>query len=703
MDAQDHYLAALSDACSGYMALRPPKRVKISEGAAETLKMQTTGQAGGMWDSSSTPYMVKPMDTCASRKHDSVIFVGPARTGKTAGLLLGNMAHAVVNDPGDMLFIQMDKTKARDFAKTDIARAVLHSDKIREMLTTRQSDKNTFDIMFKNGMWLKVGWPVVSHVSGSTYRYVFITDYDRITNAENVGGEGNLFALARKRVESFLSRGIAVAESSPGKAFLDPNWAAATMHEAPPCGGILGLYNQSDRNRWYWQCFDCLERFEASPGLGLFNLPAFDEIFSEVRMMNVPAFAQKFGSRIICPHCGCLIEKRFQRALNSNGIWIPDSVNGETIKSKTAGFWLGGVAANFQDWVSLVERYVSGIKDYALSGSEETLKTTTNTDQGMPYMARYLIEAKNQGKTPQERAEADLKRFIVPMETRTLLASIDVQGGKNAGFVVQVHAVGPFREQWLIDRFTITESRRPGMGQEFAPIDPAKYAEDWDQITEMVLRKTYRTYMADKEMKLKCAIIDTGGEEGATAMAYAYMRRLKRLGIAHMIRLYKGASEPKAPIVKESWVGGRSAKEQGDVQLYLCNPNLLADAVDAGLKRQSTGYGYIHFPKWLPDAFYDELGAEIRRENGVWEKIRKRNESFDLCKMIHALILILGIDRVEDWSMDAVPAWLRPLSANDHIITAETRRELQANTPIVVKPAAVAPQPRRRTSRMAGF
>lgn len=97
-------------------------------------------------------------------------------THNTAGMLLGWMAHNVVNDPGDMLFIQMSKDKAREFSKTDIDRAIRNSPNVNAMLTGRAVDSNTFDTMFRHGMWLRTAWPTVSNVSGSTYRYTACTD-----------------------------------------------------------------------------------------------------------------------------------------------------------------------------------------------------------------------------------------------------------------------------------------------------------------------------------------------------------------------------------------------------------------------------------------------------------------------------------------------------------------------------------------------
>jgi phage terminase large subunit GpA-like protein len=110
-----------------------------------------------------------------------------------------------------------------------------------------------------------------------------------------------------------------------------------------------------------------------------------------------------------------------------------------------------------------------------------TLKSTVNTDQGMPYISRHLIEGQDGSRDPVARANATMRRYIVPDWTRFVLAAVDVQGGTNARFVVQVHAVGPNGEQWLVNRFSITKSRWEGMGEDWAPIDSASYPEDWDR------------------------------------------------------------------------------------------------------------------------------------------------------------------------------------------------------------------------------
>jgi phage terminase large subunit GpA-like protein len=181
--------------------------------------------------------------------------------------------------------------------------------------------------------------------------------------------------------------------------------------------------------------------------------------------------------------------------------------------------------------------------------------------------------------------------------------------------------------------------------------------------------------MGGVEMRLKMLVVDTGGEAGATDKAYEWYRRVRQAGMASRVRLYKGSTVKNAPIVKETRVGNRNGKEKADINLTWGNPNLLSDAVDAGLKREVPGPGYIHFPKWLPQSFFDELAAEVRDKNGVWRQIRKRNETFDLCRMIRVGMIALGLDKVRDW--DKVPDWLKPLEANSEAITSQARRDMQ--------------------------
>lgn len=701
---------ALADVCGAWPALLPPNRMSVSQGAARNLVIKRPGGASGNWNPDETPYMVEPMDLLASRRHAAVCFVGPAQTGKTVGLGEGWLTHAVLNDPGDMAIFQMTQDKAREYSKQRIDRAIRNSPALKAMRSAAARDDNLHDKQFRNGMWVRIAWPTATNMSSTSYRYVFGTDYDRWP--DDIDGEGDGFTLMGKRTTTFLSRGMVAVESSPGRPVVDPNWKPSSPHEAPPVQGVLGIYNRSDRRRWYWKCPHCGEWMQAQPGLGLFRLPSDDELLEGVVELDIDGFSRQYA-RVPCEHCGAIIPYSQREGLNRTGIWLPDGleidshdrISGNARTSSIAGYWLGGVAAAYVSWETLIRKHLQALLEYALTGSELQLQTTSNTDQGLPYTSRLLVAAAAKGS--DERYSTTLQRYVVPEWTRFVAASVDVQGGKNARFEVEVHAVGPFQEQALVDRFAITKSARPGIGDEFAPLDPAAYPEDWDLLTEKVVLATYRTPLEGLEIRVAATIVDSGGEDGVTDKAYAWYRRLRQQRLHTEVYISKGASTKVDWHVRESMVGGTQG--EGDVPLYLLDTNKFKDMVSAGLQRSSPGPGYYHFPPprspknpdgWLAQSFFDELKAEIRNERGVWEQIKKRNESFDLCAMIRALCMIKKADKRTFWQ--SPPAWAMPLEQNSLVIPVEVRREEKVARQ-EKRPAAFQPKVVERRARRSAY
>lgn len=663
---------------SAASAFKPPRRLRISDGVAESLIIRQPGGYSGPWSATEAPYMVEPVDMLASRSHEALCFVGPARTGKTMGLLDGWIAHNVTCDPGDMLVVQMSQEKAREYSKTRVDRAIRNSPKLRDLMSPRGHDDNTHDKLFKHGMWLKIGWPSATQLSSTDYRYVALTDYDRFP--DNIDGEGAAYSLAIKRTQTFMSRGMCMVESSPGRETTDPHWTPTTPHEAPPATGILGIYNRSDRRRWYWSCLDCKQYFEASPGLGLFaTLPPEAELMEMVRTADLEALAKEYA-KVVCPHCGSMTEHKWKTELNSlrTARWVADGqrvekggeVVGAAPHAAIAGYWLGGVAAAYQRWDNLVLRYLHGLREYVLSGSDLTLKSTVNTDQGMPYLPRHLV-ADSEAKL-ESRAEP-LARYMVPDDARFLVATVDVQGGTSGRFVVEVRAFGEFLESWLVDRYSIVSARRGG---EDAQVDPAGYPEDWDLLIEKVVTATYRTSFGTELRVLRTAV-DTGGEQGVTANAYSWYRRLRKAGLSSRVLLVKGVSSKggQKPAVK-SHARNNIGKAMRDLPLWLVDTNYYKDIVAASMRRKAPGPGYYHIPAWLPPTYFDELRAEIRQTNGTWKQIKARNEALDLWVYALAVCEALGCGAKGAIKWELPPAWAAPLpgGGNSELIDREERR-----------------------------
>jgi phage terminase large subunit GpA-like protein len=296
--------------------LRPPRRLRPSEAAGKFLQTEK-----GPWSAALTPMLTEPLDRLGGRDYTGIVFVGPARTGKTMSLILGGITYIVTCAPGDTLVVQMSQDTARDFSRTDLDRALRHSPELRSRLSPRAKDDNTYDKFFRSGIILKLGWPAVSQLSSKTLQYVFLTDYDRPEARDDVDGEGPMWDLAAKRIETYMSRGKCLAESSPGEDYLDPKWTPSSPHEAPPALGILSLYNRGTRARWYWPCKHCGEYSEAKPGLDAFAMPGFDELVEAVNTPDLMSLAESFA-RVVCQLCGGLHAMADRPQMNAKGAWV---------------------------------------------------------------------------------------------------------------------------------------------------------------------------------------------------------------------------------------------------------------------------------------------------------------------------------------------------------------------------------------------
>ncbi|EQC1710502.1 phage terminase large subunit family protein, partial [Escherichia coli] len=647
---QETAKAARTD--SGYI-LRAPRRMRVADAVAQYMRVPMGAGNSVPWDPLVAPYVIEPMNCLASREYDAVIFVGPARTGKTIGLIDGWVIYNVICDPADMLIIQMTEEKAREHSKKRLARTFRVSPEVVSRLSPNKNDNNVYDRTFLAGNYLKIGWPSVNIMSSSDYKCVALTDYDRFP--EDIDGEGDAFSLASKRTTTFMSSGMTLVESSPGRDVKDVKWRRTSPHEAPPTTGILSLYNRGDRRRWYWPCPHCGEYFQ----------PCGD-VVAGFRDIADPVLASE-AAYIQCPSCSGRIMPEQKRELNGRGVWLRDgeSINadgsryGDPRRSRIASFWMEGPAAAYQTLSQLVYKLLTAEQEYETTGSEETLRAVINTDWGLPYLPRASMEQRK-SELLEQRAEPVPSRSV-PDGVNFLVATVDVQAGRHRRFVVQVTGYGSRGERWIIDRYNITQSLRGDSDGESQRIDPASYPEDWDVLLTDVFHKSWPLASdPSQQMRLMAMAVDSGGEDGVTDNAYKFWRRCRRDGLGKRIYLFKGDSIRRAKLITRTFPDntgrtGRRAQAAGDVPLWLLQTDALKDRVNNALWRDSPGPGYVHFPDWLGSWFYDELTYEERSSDGKWSKPgRGANEAFDLMVYAEALVILHGYEKIR-WP-DA-PEW----------------------------------------------
>ena len=624
-------------------SVRPPERLTIAEAAERYHYVNLPGTHVGPFSFEKTPYLVEPQNSLNSLDFTGMIFAGPARTGKSA-MGLNWVASTAICDPADMMFFNMTQSTARDWSQGDFARMVRHSPEVAKRMTPGRQNDNTHDKRFLSGMRLLIKWPTITEMSGKTIPRLWLFDYDRMP--QDVDGEGNPFDLARKRAQTFGRYGMCVAEASPGFTVRDPKWIATSPHEAPPTGdekggGILQIYNRGDRRRWYWMCPHCGEPFEGDFKHLTWPDSADHLEAAEAAVLNPPC-------------CGADITHDMKFDLNLGGKWVKDgqtlhadgSITGTARRSDIASFWLKGPAAAFADWKTLVFRYLQAEEIYAQTGNEENLKTTVTVDQGLPYTPRAL-EAGRLPEDLKERAEdwgGSADAPVVPEGVRFLIKTIDVQA---RSFVVQTHGFTADNDALIIETKKLRRSVMTDDNGEWLPIDPATRPEDWDVLIPEIEQLYPLADGSDRFMGLRLVGCDSGGAEGVTSNAYAFVRRLRETDSTMHERfcLLKGVSprgwEGLARLrisYPDSKRKDRHAGARGEIPVWLVNSNAVKDQASAMLGRTEPG-NQVRFPAWAEDWLWKQLTAEVRTPKG-WDNLtRRRNEAWDL--LVYALALLL--------------------------------------------------------------
>lgn len=648
--------------------LKPPERMTVSQAAEKYRYVNQPGAYVGQWDNSTTPYMVEPMDTYALRTHKGMIFVGPAQSGKTDALIINTVAYSIKVDPMDTMVVCPTMTAARDFSIRRIDRLHRHSEEIGAMLLPGADADNKFDKSYVTGMLLSLSWPTPTELAGKPIGRVVLTDRDRMP--DDIDGDGEPYDLAAKRTTTFGSYAMTVAESSPSRPVLDLKWVAVSPHEAPPCGGILSLYNRGDRRRWYWPCPSCGSYFE-----GLFTHIVIDEDADGTNLEKAET------ARMICPHCSYSIHPDERKQMNLRGVWVKDGqgidkdgvVFGPSPRTLIASFWLRGVAAAFTNWKTLYAIYLDAMDDYERTGNEESLTKFYNNDLGEPYYPRAMLDGMRLPEVLKARSER-LGERVVPEGVRFLVALIDVQ--KNM-WVVSVFGIMPGKpfDTVVIDRFEIVKSHRLDDDGERLWVKPHVYLEDWDRITEEVLTKEY--LLGDgsgRKMAIKFTGCDSGGKEGVTTMAYNYYRKLRQENLHRRFILTKGDHAPNMPRTVISYPDAsrkdKLSGARGDVPVLRMNSNLLKDDLNGRLDCLIPGKGMYRFSDWLSDKFFAELCAEVRTDKGWENPANERNEQWDLSYACIGLC-VSELIRVEVIDWENPPGWAAEWDKNDLVSEPE--------------------------------
>lgn len=641
-------------------ALRPARRMTVTEAAEATMMVN----AQGRWvpfDRMVAPYMVEPADMMASRRWRELVFVGPARASKTLGLLQAGINYAITCDPCPVHVTHMSKLKGQEWSEDELAPMIRNSPKLADRQGLGGSDRNIFSKRFIGGAKIGIGWPTSDNWRGRTSQFEFITDLDSMKT--NIDGEGTPFILASKRPETLGSRGMAVAESSPGHPILNEGWVAESPHEMPPCEGIVGLYNGGTRARWYWECPHCHELFE----------PRIDRLHYDP---TLPPSKAGEEAMMLCPAegCGSLIGRDQkltlnQRALQGHGGWLHETDDGRLVgvhdpeirSVSRLSYALNGAAAAFASWATIITKFEVAKRHAETMGEEMDMKVVVNTDIGLPFRPRMGDEEGGLTLARLREGQREMERGMAPAWGRFITVSVDVQGSY---FVAQVMAWGQDGMRTIIDRFALATPPEEAPAAKDRALDPGRYFEDW-AVLEGLSERVYPVDGADYGLLPLALVVDFHGAPGVSDNAEKFLRGRRKAGQGSLWFVSRGwgGFQQRSRVWYETPERASNGKRARSIKILNIAVDRLKDTVVAALGQKEAGMGAFPLPRWLPEEALIEFTAE-RRTAKKWEKRpgMVRNESLDLSVQGQALAEHRGIGRI-NWDMP-VPDWAELGPAN---------------------------------------
>lgn len=585
---------------------RPKENLSVSDWASAHIPH---------YDKDVLPFLAEIMDACSDPETCEVGDMGPAQGGKS---MVGEafIGWSIHQSPAPFLMAQPDKAAAEAFIKLRVNTLLNTIPALKAELAPTSSADNMHLKLFR-GMYLGAAWPVKSQFRQRPYCRGWLDDFDAFP--DDIEGEGDAVGLLEGRLTTYKGRDTKLVSSSPAKEG----------------GGIEVFVEGGTDERLQPVCPHCAERVE----LDLIRDLRFDDT-------GTPELAAE-TAHVVCPAHGCLLEPDARHDLLTSLRELPN--RGFVAKRPEAGkyrrtFRRDGLLS-FTGWSDLARQWRAAMIAWADRQDEGPLKTFWNTKAGKNYRSILSGEKPVEASALEGRLEQSWKLGTVPRGPKVLNVVVDVQRDR---FECGVIGTAAGRETWLVDRFAI-EVLDDGL----TGVAPFIHKEHWKVLLGLFDRR-WPMVEADGTVVGHAPVlsvsVDTGGSDKsgdqATEGAKYFWQAARALGVKpNRITLLKGGSKPTAALMPVGQFADRKTKgsvKKTSARLWLPNVHKIKNMIDARLRRDRPGPGFIHLPGDLGSEahrqYLDELTAE-ELVDGKWQKRRARNETWDLLVYGEAAIL----------------------------------------------------------------
>lgn len=663
-------------------ALAPEPILTVSSWADSHRMLSTKASTeSGKWVTARTPYLREPMDAM-SMAH-------PCRDGAMVkGTQIG-ASEAIYNALGyyaDQVpcpaMLAMPTTDGIKKVSRQRLQPMIDETPVLRAKFAQHKSRDTSNTMslkdYPGGMWALVGANSGPGLRNMPMRVVLQDEIDAYP--DDVDGEGDPCAVADKRTDAFSARCKRFKFSTPkikGKSRIWKRFEEGTQGRYyVPCPHCEHLqYLRWEQMRWTMVerreliCQDCGGVSELISGQqSCQHCGAAPELTDEnTRTVSTDEVDRAWyeceacGGEIREHHKPAMMEEwpagkaRYVHATPGSGEILADEdpdphaiwawVRGKIVRFlprfvRALSWQVPALYSPFKTWFDCVTEFVAASKGgYDEESGESLLQVFWNTVRGEPFEVP--------GEQPKvnfikQRVEAYALQQV-PAGGLLLTAFVDVQGDR---LEIEVDAFGRGEECWLIDYQVIHgDPRRKGLGSV------------WEAAIEL-RRRAYK-HAGGNTVRIAAMGVDSGY---LTQEVYDFCRTWSHL---HVIGT-KGANETGKPVIsRPSWVdlNHRGKKIKRGVQLWHIGTDTakerLFGRLDLGIDRETGeiletgGPGFQHFPRGLPDEYFEGLISEklIRKkvrgiEKHEWIKTRERNEPLDLKVGCYAVAVYAGLQRV---------------------------------------------------------
>jgi phage terminase large subunit GpA-like protein len=445
--------------------------------------------------------------------------------------------------------------------------------------------------------WAGSATELASHPAG----LVMVDELDRME--ADTGGEGDPVELARARTKNYPGAKLGI--------FSTPTIRGGSA--------IWSLWEEGTMGMWAWQCPAC--HGWIVPRRELLVFPE-DAEPAEVRER----------ARVVCEHCGVLLESDHRRTLNAGGRYLPHvrDANGDPQRvdiappNATASFWVSGLCSPWVTFGQVAETLVRAQR----SGSDERVQGVVNT-----WLGELWSPA---GDSPAWQEVLELRQEYepgtVPFGVQEITAGVDVQA---RGLYFVIRGWGFNGESWLL---------RHGFIGGDTELDSV-----W-----LLLARALEPQLGEHRQRPRLVLIDSGYRPGdrfrrPIHQVYTWCRR------------HAGWWAPsKGHDVWQSTITPRVLQHAGGITLWHVNTDECKGWLYGRMQWPEDQPGGFHLHRRTDEEYARQLTAEeaVIRSNGsrLWRRVRRDNHYLDCEVLARAAAVVLRCDELPELGKAAKPA-----------------------------------------------